>query len=147
METRMRKLIGRRKSRLAEMEPKKETFVYPEIRTSTSSRKNWTEEERSMLEAVVAAHPTINDRVPTGKAYWKLFREQQPNFLKDRNNKSLGCHWNDMNRSQGENKKKLSPLEQEAEDLMDEIMRRKSTISKHCWSRNNINCFIATKMR
>ena len=74
-----------------------------------------------MLEAVVAAHPTINDRVPTQKTYWRLYREQQPDFLKGRNNQSLGSQWRDMNRSREEEKKKLSPLEQEAEDLMDEI--------------------------
>merc|ERR1711991_972410 len=59
--------------------------------------------------------------MPTGKTYWKLFREQQPDFLKGRNNNSLGSQWFAMNQSQGEKKKKLSPLEQEAEDLMDEI--------------------------
>ena len=74
-----------------------------------------------MLEAVVAAHPTINDYVPTGNAYWKLFREQQPDFLNGRNNESLASQWRKMSRSRGEKKKKLSPLEQEAEDLMDEI--------------------------
>ena len=74
-----------------------------------------------MLEAVVAAHPTINDRMPTGKAYWKLFREQQPNFLKGRNNASLGAQWSKMTAEERKGKKKLSPLEQEAEDLMDEI--------------------------
>ena len=74
-----------------------------------------------MLEAVVAAHPTINDYKPSGPKYWKLFREQQPNFLNGRSNGSLSGQWNDMNKSRGEKKKKLSPLEQEAEDLMDEI--------------------------
>ena len=74
-----------------------------------------------MLEAVVAAYPTINGYSPTYKKYWKLLREQQPDFLKGRNNNSLGSHWKDMNKSRGEKKKKLSPLEQEAEDLMDEI--------------------------
>merc|ERR1711991_346710 len=117
----MRNLIGWQKSRLAEKEPKKETFAYPEMRFYQSSCKIWTEEERSMLEAVVAAHPTINDFQPTYKKYWQGFREQQPNFLEGRNNESLRSHWNDMNKSRGEKKKKLSPLEQEAEDLMDEI--------------------------
>ena len=75
-----------------------------------------------MLEAVVAAHPTINDYKPSGPKYWKLFREPyEPDFLKGRNNQSLASQWNAMNKSQGEKKKKLSPLEQEAEDLMDEI--------------------------
>jgi hypothetical protein len=117
---RMRKvLIPRRKSRLAEKQPKKEKYVFPEVPKHT--RKGWTEEESSLLEAVVAAHPTINDYVPTQKKYWQLFREQQPDFLKGRNNNSLAMQWCTMTRDQRKGKKKLSPLEEEAEDVMEDI--------------------------
>ena len=117
---RMSKLIAKEQRLFAEHKRKNvEKFVFPEI--PKKSFNVWTEEERSMLEAVVAAHPTINDLMPGGRgAYWKAFRESHPDFLKGRSNVSLGTQWSKMTRKGGK-KKRLTPLEKEAQTIMEEI--------------------------
>ena len=125
---RMKILIRDEKSRLAQWEqPKKKQFVFPEIKRSN---KGWAEEESSMLEVVVAAHPTINDLMPTYKGYWKAFREEYPEFLQGRNNQSLASQWVAMNRSRGKKQKRLSAVEQEAEALMEELEEEQDNVDE-----------------
>lgn len=109
-------------------EPKKKQFVFPEIPKDT--KKGWAEEERTMLEVVVAAHPTINGLKPTGPKYWKGFREEYPEFLQGRNNASLAAQWHAMIRSRGKKQKRLSPLEKEAEALMEELEEEQDNVDE-----------------